>query len=139
MSHRRRAALRSRQPALAPGSDTAPEWRRRAVALLRSLHKNLIPALAEENSPYTAFRELVPLCAACHREGRAEDLAAIYAFVDWCFKAASEGGHDLANAAGVAFLEHLSQHGVAPDEVLPWLAPDVAASAAGLWRGTEGD
>ena len=78
-------------------------WRRRALSAFPSLRREL---QNHEYSYYQLFFDLLPLAREAHASGDEALLDAVYGFAAWCLCQRRRAG-DLANAAAVAFYEHL--------------------------------
>src|SRR5687768_10236096 len=122
-------------------SSELPEWKRRAISLFRSLHRESPfeqyarfkgeflaygwTDLADccEVSIHLVFHYLVPLCQQAHEADDTQALQAIYGFADWCFEKDVEGDADLGNAAGVSFFEHIIDSPMVVEQLPRWLTP----------------
>lgn len=67
-----------------------------------------------------------------HEEADTETLRRIYSFAEWCFE---QKAHDMWNAAGVAFYEHLfDSHRSLWNQFVQWLSPQIVEGCWRLWE-----
>jgi hypothetical protein len=87
----------------------------------------------EHKTPMLLFFDLMPVFRDAYRSDDQSKLLRIFAFAEWC---ARHPNKDIWNAAGVAFYEHLFDHGEAPERILPWISAETYADVRGLfaWR-----
>ena len=101
-------------------------WRRKAIEAFPGQRRELEDP---ECTIYNVFFELLPRCVEAHTVGNTLELKKIYEFAEWCY---SQKSHDLWNAVGVAFYEHLGDAEITLREMPKWVKPHIFADIAGL-------
>jgi hypothetical protein len=121
---------------LIEGTLTVAAWRRKAVALFPELCRGRflsrgIWASNNFSSVYHLWFDLLPLTIQAHEANDKEFLKKVYGYAEWSFRLPN---HEIWNAVGVSFYEHLVDHG--PDfwpQFLPWIAQDIRNDIESLW------
>lgn len=106
-------------------------WRRRAIELFPDLREEIVDP---DNSIYFLFGGLRHRAWKAHAEDDAAELAKIYGFAAWCY---GQRTGELANAAGVAFYEHLFDATKDRDlwaKIVARIDPRIARDVWGLWE-----
>lgn len=103
-------------------------WRRRALRLFPQLRLDLQKS---DYNYYMLFFDLLPMSREAHDANDVELLRHIYGFAEWCLQQKTK---EPANAAAVAFFEHVLDHPGHWSRVVPWLSPQVIAHCWPLWE-----
>jgi hypothetical protein len=98
-------------------------WRRIALELFPE-HRNWIGDGRETFSIYQFFFEILPITQEAHANQDKNFLARIYQFAEWCWEQ-KKRAPDIHNAVGVAFYEHLVDHGPSQRDIQNWIKPKI--------------
>ena len=103
-------------------------WRQRAIELFPDLREDFEDS---DTTIYDVFCELLPRVREAHARDDNEELRRIYSYAEWCMH---QDAHDIWNAAGVAFYEHLVDDPLTFAAIPSWVPPDVFMSVSGLFE-----
>ena len=103
-------------------------WRRKAIELFPELRRELNHP---EYTIYWLFFDLYPEVQIAHRESDSARLDKIYGYAAWCIDQTSK---EPANAAAVAFYEHLMHEPWMREAAAARLTVGMRADFLGLWE-----
>src|SRR4051812_42433750 len=103
-------------------------WRRKALEVFPELREALNH---RDYTIYQLFFDLLPLSRAAHETSNDSVLENIYSFAEWCLHQHSP---EPANAAAVAFYEHLFDQRQYWHEIISHLSPFVIQQCRSLWE-----
>ena len=85
-------------------------WKQKARAMFPYASPILHMLDDESTTVYTLLYELLSMCLTASHSGCEWELQRIFDYAEWCWRQDTVGTVDLANAAGVAFYEHVRDY-----------------------------
>ncbi|MEK3910239.1 hypothetical protein [Paenibacillus sp. FSL H7-0331] len=103
-------------------------WRRKAIE-----NFSIKFGPMHHDSIYEVFRTLLEMVVEAHKNKDENLLKDIYDYAEWC---SDQKAHDLWNAAGVSFYEHLIDSEITLKSIPYWIKPEIFMNIKGLlqWR-----
>lgn len=102
-------------------------WRQKAIECLPELKKELE---RPDTTIYSVFSELLLATREAHIKNDIDKLNKFYGFAEWCFS--QKNAHDLWNAAGVSFYEHLGDYEETFTSMPKWVKREIYDEIRGL-------
>ncbi len=112
-------------------------WRRKALELFPELRGDLNPTRSTHEYPYnyhSLFFDLFDMFREALEAADEATLRRVTVFAEWCLRQ-DRRAPDLANAAGVAFYEHVFDVArIDWPDAARWLSPEVVRECWSLWE-----
>jgi len=104
------------------------KWRHLAVKEFEELKTDLN---SREYSLYQLFFDLLPMVQEAVKNNDLSTRKKVYGFAQWCLR---QKTGDTANAAGVAFYEHVFDRNEGVNDVFPFMDRESIDCVMGLWK-----